>query len=165
MWRHLPAIATLTGFTVLAPAMAAPQVAGAATALTGVDPTEHQVISEINRYRRANRLRALRLEPRLTAAADWMSRDMASHSYVSHTDRLGRSPFQRIASFRYPGNTRRGENLAAGPSGARAVFVQWRNSPTHRANLLSRTYRAVGVSRTFNPRSASGYYWTLNFGS
>lgn len=138
----------------------------AASAQAGViDAAELAEVRQINGYRRAHGLTPLRIDLRLTNAATWMSTDMGSANRFSHTDSRGRSPFERIARYRYPSDTWRGENLAAGNVEPRATFEQWRSSPAHNANMLNHRYRAIGISRVRNANATYGWYWTTTFGS
>jgi uncharacterized protein YkwD len=131
-----------------------------------VDTVERQQVNLINAIRVKKGLPKLTIDARLTNAAEWMAKDMGVHDYFDHTDRLGRDPFQRIAAYRYPSsNTYRGENLAAGNQDAPSTFKQWWKSPGHKANMLNRSYRAVGVARVYVPGSTYGYYWVTDFGS
>lgn len=137
---------------------------GSALAVT-IDAQEQAVVAEINKHRKAKGLKPVAIDVKLTKAADWMSKDMATKNYFSHTDSAGNSPFDRIAKYGYPQNTYRGENLAAGNAGSRDTFIQWKNSPGHNENMLHSEYRAVGVSRVYDASSTYGYYWTTTFGS
>jgi hypothetical protein len=90
-----------------------------------IDSEEQAVLTVINNYRQANGLGSLSLNGELNAAADWMSNDMAANDRFSHTDSLGRDPFQRMADFGYGYNTWKGENLVAGVDAAgRVRFVE-----------------------------------------
>jgi len=109
----------------------------------------------INAERRARGLGALRSNPQLARAAAAHARDMVRRSYFSHTSRSGQSFLDRI---RRRGYIRRasawtvGENLAwgAGPrSTPRSIVSAWMGSPGHRANILSRRFREIGVGITY----------------
>jgi uncharacterized protein YkwD len=129
------------------------------------DTFEREQLRLINDYRADRGLARLRFDVKLTRAADWMGRDMGAKGYFSHTDSRGRDPFQRMASFKYPGDTWRGENLAAGNSEAQSTFNQWLNSEAHRLNMVKPEYRAIGISRVADADSQYGYYWVTKFGS
>ncbi|HYY76384.1 MAG TPA: CAP domain-containing protein [Gaiellaceae bacterium] len=118
---------------------------------------ESAVVKRINAVRRSHGLRRLRLEPRLTKAADRHAVSMGRSGYFSHdlfTPR--RSPrwslFGRWIRWFYPGPGHRswsaGENLAWGAPRitARQTVRAWLRSPGHRANLLKRSWRNVGVA-------------------
>jgi uncharacterized protein YkwD len=135
-----------------------------ASASTSLDSEESQFVTLINQYRVANGLNTLQIDPQLQNSSEWMSQDMASKNYFSHTDSLGRDPWQRMAFFGYNYNTWKGENLAAGTAFAQDAFNLWRNSPGHNANMLGSHYIVMGIGRAYDPNSAYGWYWTNDFG-
>ena len=145
-------------------AMAPLQAVGQAPLLSG---EEQALLESINGYRIQNGLNTLTISPTVTEAAGWMSQDMADKDYFSHTDSLGRSPFQRMAASGYDCeayNTWCGENLAAGVSAGSETFDLWRNSPGHNANMLNPNYVVAGIAAVFNEDSTYGWYWTLDLG-
>lgn len=120
----------------------------------------------INTFRTARGLAALRVDGTLTRTAAWHAIDMGTHRRFSHTDHLGRDPFQRLRAFGYPSrSTWRGENIAAGNPGAHDTYRQWLNSRPHRANWLNPRFRAIGIARVRVAGSRYGYYWVTTFGS
>mgnify|MGYP001032325453 CR=1 FL=1 len=127
-----------------------------------LDSEEQSFIQLINDYRKANGLGELVYQPQMEDAAKWMSQDMAEKNYFSHTDSLGRNPFDRMADFGYEGGWM-GENLAAGRDLAQDAFNQFKNSPGHNANMLKAPYTKIGVSRYFVADSTYGWYWTVDF--
>ncbi len=130
-----------------------------------VGATEEQELAKINAYRAEQGLPKLVIDHKLTNAARWMANDLATHNYFDHTDRFGRDPFQRMTRFKYPDDTYRGENLAAGNEDPEPTFVQWRESLPHRANMVGRNYRAIGIARAYDASSEYGWYWVTEFGS
>lgn len=103
---------------------------------------EQRLLEEINRVRAANGVRPLRTDARLRAAAEAHSRDMVAHGYLGHGD-FGR----RLQSYGVRARAV-GENVAWGAGSsvrARAVVASWMSSPWHRANLLSREFRRIGL--------------------
>jgi len=139
-----------------------------ATGQTPLLSGEEQALLEyVNGYRIENGLNPLTISPTLTEAARWMSQDMADSDYFSHTDSLGRNPFQRMAASGYDCeayNTWCGENLAAGVAAGSETFELWRNSPGHNGNMLNPNYVVAGISAAFNQDSTYGWYWTLDLG-
>jgi uncharacterized protein YkwD len=125
---------------------------------------ESNFLTLINNYRAQNGLGTLTASVTLTQASQWMSADMASKDYFSHTDSLGRSPFTRMEDFGYTQSSYSGENIAAGNSTASATFTQWKNSPGHNANMLGSSYKAIGIGRV-QGSGGYGWYWTTDFGS
>ena len=139
-----------------------------ATGQTPLLSGEEQALLEyVNDYRIENGLNPLTISPTLTEAARWMSQDMGDRDYFSHTDSLGRDPFERMAASGYDCvayNTWCGENLAAGVATGGETFELWRNSPGHNGNMLNPNYVVAGISAVFNQDSTYGWYWTLDMG-
>src|SRR5579884_1713485 len=138
-----------------------------------LDSEEWAFLTLINNYRAQNGLSALQVDVDLENSAQWMSNDMASNNYFSHTDSLGRSPGARLAAFGYTYYPW-GENLAAGFSDAQDAFNGWLNACdpdasgnctyAHRANMLGSGYNAIGIARAYGAGSTYGWYWTTDFG-
>ena len=139
-------------------------LAGTTLCAQTLDSEQALFLSLINSYRSQNGLAPLQVSPTLQTASQWMSTDMATKNYFSHTDSLGRDPFQRMNAFGY-NYSYAGENIAAGNSGAQATFNQWQGSPGHNQNMLNPNYKAIGIGRAYNAGSSYRYYWTTNFGS
>ena len=123
---------------------------------------ESQLLGQINTLRARHGLRRLRLAPGLTAAAVQHSASMAQKGYFAHESADGSSFFKRIASYYpYRGYSRwsAGENiLYSTPDIDSAASLRlWMNSPEHRANLLSRSWREIGLG-AFHAASAPGVY-------
>lgn len=141
------------------------RVLAAAPAPAGeLELEEAAFLALINGYRQSRGLAPLTLTPQLTAAAEWLSQDMASKGYFSHIDSLGRDPFQRMADFGYTANTWKGENIAAGYQTAAQVMAGWQSSAGHNANMLNSNFRVIGIGRAYQAGSPYGYYWTTTFG-
>jgi len=105
------------------------------------DAGEREVVRAINRARSHHGLRRMYAGRRLARAADVHSRHML------RADSFGHGAFsQRVRRFvRY---RRIGETIAmTSRCSARRVVRMWLNSPGHRAVLLSRGFRRVGVGR------------------
>lgn len=56
-----------------------------------------------------------------------------------------------------------GENIAAGSSTAEATFEQWKNSPSHWANIMNENYTHIGVGVAYAPGTEYGWYWEQLF--
>jgi uncharacterized protein YkwD len=127
----------------------------------------------INRQRAAHGVRPLRVNRALMRAARGHSIDMVSRGYFSHDTPQGVSPFARMLHAGYAAKRRAcamGENIAAatGPFSTPAAIVRmWMNSPGHRANILSSTYRDTGLGVAYGypgARHARGATYTQDFG-
>lgn len=149
MKRTLAILALLIVFTATLAAL--PVVAGAAISLT---KGERAVLAAANKERTQRGLHALRVNTALTKAARAHVRDMAHHSYFSHTSLNGASFSARARAFGYSmtGCTswRTGEVLARATEGSaaatpRQVVARWMRSPSHRKVLLTPSFRDVGV--------------------
>lgn len=163
-------LAAFVFVTMLLAALAAPRDAGAATYLPAhvshIGEAEQTQVRMINRFRVARGLPRLRIDGTLTRTAGWHALDLGRNAIFSHTDSLGRDPFQRMRAFGYPSaSTWRGENIAAGNALPGPTYRQWLNSPPHKANWLNGRYRAIGISRVKVAGSPYGYYWVTTFGS
>jgi len=129
-----------------------------------LDAEEAAFCRTINDYRAQNGLGALRVSTSLRNAAKWDTTDMAQKNYFSHTDSLGRDPFQRMTAFGYNFSTAKGENIAAGNATAAATFAQWKASAGHNQNMLGSAYAVIGISRSYSAAATYGWYWTTDFG-
>jgi uncharacterized protein YkwD len=126
------------------------------TASDGLDSQELEMLALVNAARAQAGAGPLAVSPNLNRAAAWKSEDSsASGPGFSHTDSLGRAPFERAVDCGYP--TGAAENIAYGYPSAQATLTAWMGSPGHRANILNASYVAIGIGR-------SGSAWTLNFG-
>ncbi|MHB9112730.1 MAG: CAP domain-containing protein [Thermoleophilia bacterium] len=139
-------------------------VLAAAPSAFAYDGEELAFLTLINNYRASYGLPALTMSDSLYNASENHSWDMATYNYFSHTGRNGSSPWDRIRAAGYTYNTYLGENIAAGYVDAQSVFVGWRNSPGHNANMLNANYRAIGIGRAYGSGSTYGWYWTTDFG-
>jgi len=125
----------------------------------------------LNRVRARHGLQPFRLNPKLSRAARRHSRDMVRHRYFAHDSRNGRSPFERMRATHYvPRNASwwLGENIGWG-SGSLAepasLVRSWMHSPPHRANILSRHFRDIGIGIVPGaPVGGGGATYTTDFG-
>ena len=146
----LPFLAALLALACAAPAGAAARH----------DRVERSVIRHINAIRTANGLPHVRPWHALRHAAEEHSRDMARANFFDHPSSDG-TPFA-VRVRRYVGSRPIGETLAALTGGGQAARVvqMWMNSPPHRAILLERAFRRIGLARH---RSGFGMLFTADF--
>jgi uncharacterized protein YkwD len=146
----LPFLAATLALAVPAPA----------TAARRHDRVERSVIRHINAVRHANGLASVRPWRALRHAAEEHSRDMARANFFDHPSSDG-TPFD-VRVRRYVGSRPIGETLAALSGGGQAARVvqMWMDSPPHRAILLERTFRRIGLARH---RSGFGMLFTADF--
>ncbi|MEI6948343.1 CAP domain-containing protein [Paraflavisolibacter sp. H34] len=100
---------------------------------------------------------ALLWSDQLEEAATLHSKDMYKKSYLAHTAPDGSNGGERIERTGYHWKSF-GENIAEGYTSESEVLEGWLKSPGHCKNILSRTYKEMGVART-------GDYWTQMFAS
>ena len=170
--------AAMLAATALGISVAQPQKAEAAdtvtiTGCTGtpvvLDASEKRMLDLHNQMRASAGLRQPCVHPALQKAAEAHSQDMIDKDYFSHTSQDGTTFAQRIKLQGY--NYRAvGENVGWGSGSLGtpdSIFKSWKNSPGHKANILSERYREIGVG------AATGTYksysnatmWTADFGA
>ena len=142
-------------------ATAAPQHAHAA-----LSPLESGVLVDINTFRRAHHLPALKLNTRLTAAARAHTQEMAVQGYFSHDSANGSLFWKRIQGF-YGSSPWRywsvGENLlwSSPDVTPEHALEMWLASPEHKANLMNPRWREIGVAAVHEP-AAPGIFKGLD---
>ncbi len=157
--RHLGlTLAVAAGLVTLGPLPAE----AASERTSGSARLELQVAKRVNAVRRWHGLRPLRLCRELTAAARTHSRDMGRGGYFEHESASGAPFWARIARhYRSKGYGRWevGENILWSSGRATAVKVvhEWMSSPGHRENLLSGSWRELGVGALRVPRARGTY--------
>ncbi len=135
----------------------------------------NDILTSLNATRATKKLRPLVLSDDLQRAAAAHSRSMLDRGFFEHDSRDG-SPFSARVKRYYRAvgydNWAAGENLLYSSSeiGASMAIKAWLNSPGHRANMLSPTWREVGIG-AFYASAAGGTFgggttWvvTMDFG-
>jgi uncharacterized protein YkwD len=123
---------------------------------------EGALLRVINDVRRGHGLRPLVSSRRLAVAAAEHTREMGAQGYFEH-ESFDSTPFWKRIQQSYPSRGWRawsvGENLLySSPDVAADSGVDmWMHSPPHRANLLSRTWREIGIA-AIHFGSAPGEY-------
>jgi uncharacterized protein YkwD len=116
-----------------------------------LDAVAHTTICLINAERRKRHLRALRRSASLTRAAVAHARDMVDRRYFSHETPAGLSAIDRARRAGYVGpgvSLLVAEDLSWGSEGdasPRQTVRRWMHSPPHRRNILTRSYRHIGI--------------------
>jgi len=125
---------------------------------------KQQVIDLVNVERRKAGLAPMTFNDRLEKAAQGHAEDMKSRNYFSHTTPEGVVFSTRIKNAGYPQkpcncsySTSYGENIARGQTTAQKVMTDWMNSPGHKKNILSSSFKEIGIG-------ISGTYWVQDFG-
>lgn len=106
-------------------------------------PVEEAVIEKTNAERARHGLAPLVLDTRLMSSARSHCAWMTNSRRLQHTSRP-------VA-----------ENIAMGQSSAREALGSWMSSSGHRANILNRGYRRIGVAAYRAPNGTC--YWCQQF--
>jgi uncharacterized protein YkwD len=125
-----------------------------------------------NQIRAGRGLPLLRENAKLRRAAAGHSADMVTRRFFDHTAPGGTTFVQRIFAARYASNRvawSLGENLAWGTgtlATPREIMNAWMNSPGHRANVVKRSYREIGIGIRLGTPTAGGdgATYTADFG-
>ncbi len=125
----------------------------------------------LNKARARHNLRPLQLNRELSAAASRHSRAMVRRRFFSHDSPDGASFVDRIRATGYLSGARGwyvGENIAYGSgdrSSPRSIRAAWMKSPPHRANILSSSFREIGIGLALGtPVGVDGATYTTDFG-
>jgi uncharacterized protein YkwD len=157
MTRPLTTLLLAIAVTALAPASALADcgaAAGRGPGASGSSPAAARsaTLCLLNAERRTHGERRLRINRKLGRAAAQHARDMVRNHYFSHDTPSGQSFVQRIFKTNYvpaAASWGLGENLAWG-RGAKATPRQivraWMASPDHRRNILTATFREIGIA-------------------
>jgi uncharacterized protein YkwD len=173
-----PASAAKSSTWSMAPIAHASAVCANTDTRPGDDVSENALgksaVCLINKQRARRGLRKLRLNSRLSQAAQRHTVDMVKRNYFDHVSKSGADIVDRLTRTGYMRGARSwtvGENLAWG-SGSRStpreIVSAWMESPGHRANILQRRFREIGIGVVFQaPRSTSGAAatYTTTFGA
>ena len=128
-----------------------------------------------NRERARHGLPRLRENPLLRRAAERHTDNMVGEHFFDHASPSGSTMVERIRRTGYTKRARSwalGENIAWG-SGSLATATQihrsWMKSPGHRANILQRSFREIGIGIESGlpvrlSAAQSGATYTTDFG-
>src|SRR3989338_8557952 len=103
------------------------------------------IVDLTNKYRSANKVSLLTVNPLLAQAAKLKAEDMAQRGYFSHLTPEGRdfTYFLNQVGYNYK---YAGENLAVNFFDSIAVTDAWIKSSSHRDNLVKDKYTEIGVA-------------------
>ena len=112
--------------------------------------TKKAILCLHNLERRRHGMSQMRLSPELSAVALAHARDMVKRRYFDHFSPGGKDHMDRIAASAYPpsaGCWTAGENLldADGATTPLQILQAWMRSPEHRAIILRRGWRDLGL--------------------
>lgn len=159
------------GRPLLAGLILALALAGCATEPLPSQPTFYQSLanpgarvdaeaaaSMISGYRRNNGLGDVAVDPKLMAMAEQQARAMATKDKLDH-DVAGNFQ-QRLRKSGYRAKTG-AENIGAGYHTLAEAFSGWRDSPSHKANMLLKDASSMGIATVYVPNTKYKVFWAL----
>jgi uncharacterized protein YkwD len=112
----------------------------------------------ISDYRTNYGLPALTLDPDLTRMAQAQAAIMAKRDRLEHN--VGKPFAERLRAAGYD-TTVAAENIGAGYHTLAEAFSGWRESTSHRANMLLPGATRMGIAAVYTPASKYKVYWAL----
>lgn len=119
-----------------------------------------EVFDLVNQQRSTNSQSALTYSTEASKVAQAKAEDMAANNYFSHTSPTYGSAFDMLKANGVSYSSA-GENIAKGQTSPSSVMKAWMNSSGHRANILSSSYRSVGIGCAAD--SSGTLYWVQVF--
>jgi uncharacterized protein YkwD len=161
--RYLPlvalsglAAAALAGCADTEPSAQPSFYASMASASATVDAAT--AASMISGYRGNNSLGAVEVDPELMRMAMDQARVMAAKDKLDHS--AGRDFNSRLAVSGFDAKIAV-ENVGAGYHTLAEAFSGWRDSPSHRANMLKAGVNRMGIAAVYAPQSKYKVFWAL----
>ena len=114
--------------------------------------------SMISGYRQNNGLGAVSVDPQLSRIAREQAEAMARRNKLDHdvigglNKRIKSSGFDAVVAV---------ENIGAGYHTLAEAFSGWRDSPSHRANMLKGNVTKMGIAAVYAPGSKYKVFWAL----
>jgi uncharacterized protein YkwD len=126
-------------------------------------PVDQAIVDLTNQERMRQGLGTLRVEARLSHAAQLQAEQLVRAGRLDHVlpDAQYPRPEDRLAAAGYPWQAY-GENLAFGYPDARTTVEGWMNSPGHRANIVGTAFTEIGAGHATD--AAGRTYYAQVFG-
>ena len=139
-------LAMLAAVVASAATLSIGPLAGSAHAISyapALSTFDSRLLADINHARSSRGIRTLAVVAGTTDVAHGWSCRLASLHYLAHNPSLG-SQLESHGSYYW---TTYGENvgMTASTASADSLFRAYMNSPAHRANILDRTFRFIGL--------------------
>ena len=114
--------------------------------------------SMISGYRANSGLPAVALDAELMKLAEEQAGEMARRNKLDHDLR---KPFTaRLKASGYDAKSA-AENIGAGYHTLAEAFSGWRDSPSHRKNMLLKGATRIGIAAVYTPNSKYKVFWAL----
>ena len=140
-WPYLPMLLIVLGGIFLNTSMSRTERHGVLAYATEI--SSQRLLDSTNKQRTTNGKSPLKLNDKLTTAAQTKANDMAKRNYWSHVTPDGQQPWSFVQNAGYS-YLKAGENLAYGFDSSADTVTGWMNSKSHRENLLDSAYSEVG---------------------
>lgn len=114
--------------------------------------------SMISGYRQNNGLTAVALDPVLMRMAEEQARAMAARDRMDHN--VGRPFAERVKASGFDAKFAV-ENIGAGYHTLAEAFSGWRDSPSHKQNMLKGGVSRMGIAAVYAPGSKYKVFWAL----
>jgi len=108
------------------------------------DLTGQLIVSEVNPIREDYGFLKLKINEKLTKAAQKKANDMVARNYFSHSGPDGETPWSFLDGVGYD-FVAAGENLAIDASDTTSLVNAWLNSPSHAKNILNGYFIDIGI--------------------
>ena len=118
----------------------------------------NEIVRLVNVERKKAGLKPLKLSRELLRPAAIRAREITK--VFSHTRPNGMSFDTVFYGIQY---RTVGENIAAGQTSCEMVMQQWMNSPGHRANILNKNYKYIGIGYLYEPNTIYKHFWVQHF--
>jgi len=122
------------------------------------------LLNLINNERTSQGVPALKVNTKLTTAAQKHAADMICNDYLSHISFNGSSPQSRVQSAGYTASLVNEHLFALSPLNGGtplAAFNWWMNNSTERAQLLDATLTEIGIAYVSSDESMLGGYFVV----
>lgn len=127
-------------------------------ARSGAELDAAAAASMISGYRANNGLPPVTLDPDLMRLAQAQAGVMARRDKLDHG--AGKPFVTRLKALGYDAMAA-AENVGAGYHTLAEAFSGWRDSPSHRANMLLKGATRMGIAAVYTPSSKYKVYWAL----
>ena len=121
-----------------------------------VQVNAHALASIISAFRREHGLGPVTVDPELNRFAEAHARSMAAHNMMGHD--VGTSFSERRRSIRARIVV---ENVGAAYNNVAEAFASWRDSPSHRANMLDPDMTRIGIGAAPTYDTYYKSFWAL----
>ena len=173
MRRLVVSLSLAVSAFIAAPAANAATCSGADSVPSSMSASaaNHATLCLLNQQRHAHGLKSLHADGKLSRAAAGHASDMVSQHFFDHNSRNGATFATRIKRTGWTKSRRSytiGENIGWGGGDLatpRAMVNAWMRSSGHRANILSRSFRMIGIGiANAAPSGGAGATYATDFG-